>query len=120
MNRTTNRRPASSKSERASPVRASREQREIPLRAEAPASAKDQKFAEPVSLSSTHSTDFPLPGTAAGIRFDLLALRARRKRQGIRGHVLHQEVLGSKCAEFADIELSTFPQQMLQPVDKPR
>ena len=40
-----------------------------------------KKFAEPVSLSSTASVDFPLPGTALGLGFDLLALRARRKRQ---------------------------------------
>jgi hypothetical protein len=40
-----------------------------------------KKFAEPVSLSSTASVDFPLPGTALGLGFDLLALCARRKRQ---------------------------------------
>jgi ring-1,2-phenylacetyl-CoA epoxidase subunit PaaB len=41
----------------------------------------DQKFAEPVSLSSTVLADFPLPRTAFEVCFDLLALRARRKRQ---------------------------------------
>jgi hypothetical protein len=39
-----------------------------------------KKFAEPVSLSSTVSADLPLPGTAFGLGFDLLALRARRKQ----------------------------------------
>jgi hypothetical protein len=39
-----------------------------------------KKFAEPVSLSSTASADFPLAGTALGLGFDLLALRARRKQ----------------------------------------
>src|SRR5438105_11660933 len=40
-----------------------------------------KKFAEPVSLSSTASADLPLAGTALGLGFDLLALRARRKQQ---------------------------------------
>src|SRR5204863_8619659 len=39
-----------------------------------------KKFAEPVSLSSTTSADLPLPGTAFGTGFVLLALRARRKQ----------------------------------------
>ncbi len=39
-----------------------------------------KKFAEPVSLSSTASADLPLAGTALGLGFDLLALRARRKQ----------------------------------------
>ena len=43
--------------------------------------ASDQKkFAEPVSLPSTDSADLPLPGTAFGTGFVLLALRARRKQ----------------------------------------
>ena len=42
--------------------------------------AGPKKFAEPVSLSSTVSADLPLPGTAFGLGFDLLALRARRKQ----------------------------------------
>jgi len=40
-----------------------------------------KKFAGPVSLSSTVSTDFRLPATAFGLGFDLLALCARRKRK---------------------------------------
>jgi hypothetical protein len=39
-----------------------------------------KKFAEPISLSSPASADLPLPGTAFGLGFDLLALRARRKQ----------------------------------------
>jgi hypothetical protein len=42
--------------------------------------AGPKKFAEPVSLSSTASADLPLAGTAFGLGFDLLALRARRKQ----------------------------------------
>jgi hypothetical protein len=47
---------------------------------EVPREAGPKKFAEPVSLSSTVSADLPLPGTAFGLGFDLLALRARRKQ----------------------------------------
>jgi hypothetical protein len=39
-----------------------------------------KEFAEPVSLPSTDSADLPLPGTAFGTGFVLLALRARRKQ----------------------------------------
>src|SRR4029453_12471767 len=42
--------------------------------------AGPKKFAEPVSLPSTDSADLPLPGTAFGTGFVLLALRARRKQ----------------------------------------
>src|SRR5262245_48592816 len=52
-----------------------------------------KKFAEPVSLSSTASVDFPLPGTALGLGFDLLALCARRKTQS---NVLAKRVKGSE------------------------
>src|SRR5215207_2753089 len=41
----------------------------------------DQKFAEPVALSSTVSTGFGLPPTTTRYGFDLVTLRARRKRQ---------------------------------------
>ena len=40
---------------------------------------RDQRFAEPVALSSTGPTDVPLPRTAPRPGFDLLALRARRR-----------------------------------------
>jgi hypothetical protein len=55
--------------------------------------AGPKKFAEPVSLSSTASADLPLPGTAFGLGFDLLALRARRKQQS---NVCNKRVKGSK------------------------
>src|SRR5262245_48762345 len=42
-----------------------------------------KKFAEPVALSSTQPSDFGLPPTVLRFSFDLLALRARRKRQPI-------------------------------------
>ena len=41
----------------------------------------DQKFAEPVAVSSIAPGDFPLPRTTAGFDFDLLALRARRREK---------------------------------------
>jgi hypothetical protein len=53
----------------------------------------DQKFTEPVALSSTASADLPLPGTAFGLGFDLLALRARRKQHT---NVCDKRVKGSK------------------------
>ena len=36
-----------------------------------------KEFTEPVALSSTQPADLPLPRTALGRSFDLLALRAR-------------------------------------------
>src|SRR5205807_723033 len=63
-----------------------------------------KKFAEPVSLSSTASADLPLPGTALGLGFDLLALRARRKQHT---NVSRKPVKGSKkdvsaiCGNFS-------------------
>ena len=75
-------------------------------------------FAESISLSSTGSADLRLPPTASGSGFDLLALRARRKRESRRGHVLPQEVRKTKMAQFARIQLSTFPQQTLQLVER--
>ena len=36
-----------------------------------------KKFTEPVALLSTRPDDLPLPRTASGLSFDLLALRAR-------------------------------------------
>jgi hypothetical protein len=74
-------------------------------------------FAESISLSSTGSADLRLPPTAFGSGFDLLALRARRKRESRRGQVLPQEVRKRKRAQFARIQLSTFPQQTLQLVE---
>jgi hypothetical protein len=62
-----------------------------------------KKFAEPVSFPSTDSADLPLPGTAFGTGFVLLALRARRKQHT---NVWVNAVKGSKqdvaaiCALF--------------------
>ena len=42
---------------------------------------RPKKFTEPVALSSTRPSDLPLPRTAAGLSFDLLALRARCETQ---------------------------------------
>ena len=70
----------------------------------APVGAGPKKFAEPVSLSSTASADLPLPGTAFGLGFDLLALRAPRKQQS---NASHNRVKGSQkdvaaiCAYFS-------------------
>ena len=74
-------------------------------------------FAESISLSSTGSADLRLPPTAFASGFDLLALRARRKRESRRGQVLPQEVQTTKRAQFAEIQFSTFPQHTLQLVE---
>src|SRR5881396_1417035 len=74
-------------------------------------------FAESISLSSTGSADLRLPPTAFASGFDLLALRARRKRESRRGQVLPQEVRKTKRAQFAEIQFSTFPQHTLQLVE---
>jgi hypothetical protein len=78
------------------------------------------EFAESISLSSTGSADLRLPPTAFASGFDLLALRARRKRESRRGRVLPQEVRKTKRAQFAEIQFSTFPQQTLQLVERSR
>src|SRR5215208_135359 len=54
----------------------------------------DQKFAEPVALSSTVSTGFGLPPTTTRYGFDLVALRARRKRQPTKPGVSSQDLAG--------------------------
>src|SRR6476646_5312958 len=46
-----------------------------------------KEFTEPVALSSTRPADRPLPRRACELSFDLLALRARCKREP-RGHGL--------------------------------
>src|SRR5438034_11084289 len=71
-------------------------------------------FAESISLSSTGSADLRLPPTAFASGFDLLALRARRKRESRRGEVLPQAVRTTKRTQFAEIQLSTFQQHTLQ------
>ena len=63
----------------------------------------DHSFAEPVSLSSTVSADLPLPGTAFGTGFVLLALRARRKQHTnvcTRRVKLSERVMCAICALF--------------------
>src|SRR5439155_14393174 len=75
-------------------------------------------FAESISLSSTGSADLRLPPTAFASGFDLLALRARRRWESRRGHGLPQEVRKTKRTQFARIQLSTFPQQTLQLVER--
>jgi hypothetical protein len=62
-----------------------------------------KKFAEPVSLPSTTSADLPLPGTAFGTGFVLLALRARRKQhtnasaERVKGS---EEIASANCVLF--------------------
>ena len=41
----------------------------------------DQRFAEPVALSSAQPADRPLPRRAYGLGFNLVALRARREEE---------------------------------------
>jgi len=66
---------------------------QAPKRRKSRSRAGPKKFAEPVSLSSPASADLPLPGTAFGLGFDLLALRARRKQQS---NVCNKGVKGSR------------------------
>jgi hypothetical protein len=69
--------------------------------------ASDQKFTEPVALSSTASVDLPLPGTALGCDFVLLALRARCKQHT---NELAETVKGSEEAVSANCDLFFFQQ----------
>ena len=62
----------------------------------------DHSFAEPVTLSSADPTDFPLPGTAARICFDLLASRARRRRESREEGKRMQEGPGEFFPQFAN------------------
>src|SRR5919201_5896307 len=78
----------------------------------------DHSFAEPVSLSSPVCTDLRLPATASTHGFDLLAFRARRKRQTRRSQGGVQEVMVTSKPQFAEISFSTFPQPFVQPVEK--
>src|SRR2546428_544876 len=56
--------------------------------------------------------------TAFRFGFDLLALRARRNRQSTSPKWTVQGDAGAKIAQFAELQLSTFPQPFLQSVDK--
>src|SRR5947207_1944577 len=87
-----------------------------PVRDE-PYPVRDQKFAEPVSLSSTALADFPLPGTVLEFGFDLLGPRARRKRESRAFAGGSQGVGNTSFPQFAEIQFSTFPQQTVQCVD---
>ena len=49
-----------------------------------------RKFTEPVALLSTRPVDLPLPRTASGLSFDLLALRARCDEEPTGGDALGQ------------------------------
>ena len=66
-----------------------------------------KKFTEPVALSSTASADLPLPGTAFGSDFVLLALRARCKGDI---NALAERVKGSKGRLRANCALFFFQQ----------
>ncbi len=65
-----------------------------------PRAGSDQKFAEPVALSSTQPADRPLPRRALRLGFDLVALRARRKEEpkgsGKAGQVGHRRERGRR------------------------
>src|SRR5918912_3467941 len=71
--------------------------------------AGPKKFAEPVSRSSTASADLPLPGTAFGLGFDLLALRARRKRHRTKCVVRDQVIGKGRGRNLRKVQFSTFP-----------
>src|SRR3954454_17271484 len=77
-----------------------------------------KKFAEPVALSSTASADFRLPATTFGFSFDLLALRARRKRESRGPQGSHQGVRKRHGRNLRIFLFSTFPQPFVHRVDK--
>ena len=60
-----------------------------------------KKFTEPVALSSPEPVGFPLPRTAPRLGFDLLALRARCKRELSRPGEALQECSRKRRAQFA-------------------
>jgi hypothetical protein len=76
-----------------------------PLRGRTPG-VGPKKFAEPVALSSTASADLPLAGTALGLGFDLLALRARRKQHT---NVLHASVKRVETPRVRNLRTFLFP-----------
>src|SRR5262245_59805485 len=67
-----------------------------------------KKFAEPVSLSSALPTNFRLPPTAARLGFDLLALRARRKRDSRDVKRSDQGLSERRVRNLQKIQFSTF------------
>src|SRR3954454_8034293 len=75
------------------------------------------KFAEPVSLSSTAFDDLSLAGSAFELGFDLLGSRARRKKESRGRASSDQGPPNTSRPQFAEIQLSTFPQQGVQLVD---
>jgi len=81
--------------------------------------AGPKKFAEPVSVSSTAFADLSLAGSAFELGFDLLRFRARRKWQSRGRPRPVQGVPDTQKPQFAEIQLSTFPQQGVQLVDNP-
>src|SRR5690242_20906635 len=90
-----------------------------PLAATPPRAARvgPKKFAEPVSVSSTVFADLPLAGSAFELGFDLLRSRARRKRKPMAPAKSIQGVENAPRPQFAEIQLSTFPQQGVQLVE---
>src|SRR3954468_13889966 len=76
-----------------------------------------KKFAEPVALSSTVFADLPLAGSAFELGFDLLGSRARRKKESRARASSDQGPPNTPRPQFAEIQLSTFPQQGVQLVD---
>ena len=74
--------------------------------------ARDQKFTEPVALSSTSPTNLRLPPTALRSGFDLLALRARCTEEHRDFRTGLQERADAKLPHFAHSKLSTFPRPL--------
>src|SRR5262249_7837042 len=66
------------------------------------------KLAEPVSLSSTPPTNFRLPPTAARLGFDLLAPRARRKRDSRDADLSLQDLSKRDVRNLQKVQFSTF------------
>ena len=70
------------------------------------------KFAEPVALSSPEPTDLPLARTASRLGFDLLALRARRRKESTSAGRRPFKLRAGESVHFAGDEvlhISTLP-----------
>src|SRR3954465_3801104 len=78
-----------------------------------------KKFAEPASVSPHAFDDLSLAGSAFELGFDLLRFRARRKRESRGRSMPDQGPSKTSRPQFAEIQFSTFPQQLVQLVDNP-
>src|SRR5690242_1142221 len=79
-----------------------------------PVSLRTKKFTEPGALSSTTPADLPLARTAARLRFDLLASRARCKRHITAGRRAMQEGPEPEIRSLRKISFARSPLEIVQ------